>query len=242
MKKILFLLLSILMISSFSNASKVSSQEKSEKEIKEKLAHLKIPFIKNVGQKNETVKFYAKTFGGTVFVTKDGKLVYSIPKFKDKKIESGIALREILKDAKIKQVEGIEKAITKVNYFIGRDKSKWKTNIEAYNTVSLGEVYKGIELKLKAYGNNVEKIFEIKPKSNPEKIILKIEGAKELKVDKRTGQLIVKTDLGDVKFTKPVAYQEIDRKKVNVEIKYKLLSKNSYGFEIRKENMTEQNL
>jgi len=232
MKKVIFLLLSILMLSSFSNASKVSSDERSEKEIKGKLAHLRIPFVKNVGQKNKAVKFYAKTFGGTLFVTKDGKLVYSIPKFKDNNVEGGVALREILKGAKIKQIEGLKKATAKVNYFIGKDKSKWKTNIETYNMVSLGEVYKGIELKLKAYGNNVEKIFEVKPKSNPEEIVLKIEGAKKLKIDKKTGELIAKTELGDVKFTKPVAYQEIDGKKVNVKVKYKLLSKNSYKFKV----------
>ena len=232
MKKVIFLLLSILMLSSFSNASKVSSDERSEKEIKGKLSHLRIPFVKNVGQKNKAVKFYAKTFGGTLFVTKDGKLVYSIPKFKDNNVEGGVALREILKGAKIKQIEGLKKATAKVNYFIGKDKSKWKTNIETYNMVSLGEVYKGIELKLKAYGNNVEKIFEVKPKSNPEEIVLKIEGAKKLKIDKKTGELIAKTELGDVKFTKPVAYQEIDGKKVNVKVKYKLLSKNSYKFKV----------
>ncbi|MDR4508141.1 MAG: hypothetical protein MRJ65_07890 [Candidatus Brocadiaceae bacterium] len=40
--------------------------------------NLRIPFIANEGQSGEQVKFYAKTFGGTVFVTKDGEIVYTL--------------------------------------------------------------------------------------------------------------------------------------------------------------------
>jgi len=53
-----------------------------KRKILNKVYTLQIPFIENKGQiKDESVRYYAKTFGGTVFVTKDGKLVYSLPKF-----------------------------------------------------------------------------------------------------------------------------------------------------------------
>ncbi len=38
-----------------------------------------MPFIANDGQTDEKVRFYAKTFGGTVFVTKEGAIVYALP-------------------------------------------------------------------------------------------------------------------------------------------------------------------
>src|SRR3989304_3532531 len=44
-----------------------------------KTARLQMPFIANNGQMDEQVIFYAKTFGGTVFVTKEGEIVYSLP-------------------------------------------------------------------------------------------------------------------------------------------------------------------
>ncbi|MDO8095141.1 MAG: hypothetical protein Q6360_16815, partial [Candidatus Brocadiales bacterium] len=44
-----------------------------------KTAKLHMPFIANNGQMDEQVKFYAKTFGGTVFVTKEGEIVYALP-------------------------------------------------------------------------------------------------------------------------------------------------------------------
>ncbi|MBI5677582.1 MAG: hypothetical protein HZC52_03625, partial [Planctomycetes bacterium] len=51
--------------------------EKSE--LIQKTKKLQIPFIANKGQTDEKVKFYANTFGGTVFVTKNGEIVYSLP-------------------------------------------------------------------------------------------------------------------------------------------------------------------
>ena len=48
-------------------------------EIISKMQKLQMPFIANEGQVDECVAFYAKTFGGTVFVTKNGEIVYSLP-------------------------------------------------------------------------------------------------------------------------------------------------------------------
>jgi len=42
------------------------------------IKRLRIPFVLNQGQVSDNVKFYAKTFAGTVAVTSDGEIVYSI--------------------------------------------------------------------------------------------------------------------------------------------------------------------
>ena len=141
-----------------------------------KTYRMQVPFIENKGQvEDSNVSFYAKTFGGTVFVGKDGTLTYSLP-FEDK---GGVVIKEILTDKKV-EVKGLEPSPTKINYFKGNDQSKWKTNIPSYNSVSLGEVYKGVELTLKAYGKNVEKLFKVLPGKDPEEIKVKLEGAENL--------------------------------------------------------------
>ena len=209
-------------------------KEKDKREILNKIYTLKIPFIENKGQiKGESVRYYAKTFGGTVFVTKDGKLVYSLPKFETKEKVKGWVIKESLVGTSISNVKGEEKAVTKISYFKGKDPSKWRRNISTYNLISLGEVYKGIGLKLKAYGKNVEKLFYVKAGANPESIKIKIEGAKSLRVNE-AGELEVETGLGVVKFTKPVAYQEINGKRVEVAAAYTLLSNPQYvyGFKV----------
>ena len=225
--------LSILLFFGYSARGAVV-KEKDKREILNKAYTLQIPFIENKGQiKGESVSYYAKTFGGTVFVTKDGKLVYSLPKFEKKEKVKGWVIKEGLVGTSISNVKGEEEAVTKVSYFKGKDPSKWERNISTYNLVSLGEVYKGIELKVKAYGKNVEKLFYVKAGANPENIKIKIEGAKSLRVNE-AGELEVETGLGVIKFTKPSAYQEINGKRVEVAAAYTLLSNPQYvyGFKV----------
>ncbi len=224
----------------------------------QKTQKLQMPFIANNGQLDETVKFYAKTFAGSVFVTNDGEIVYSLPAATDCKsqnvasekfpstkrgqggVESetcnpqlrGLILKEEFVGEKINEIKGESQSVTKVNYFKGNDPSQWKTNVSTYELVNLGEVYEGIGLSLKAYGNNVEKLFYVKPGANPEQIKIRVDdiqppesplekGGRGLYVSER-GELVVKTEFGDVKFSKPVAYQIIDGKRVEVEVEYSI--------------------
>jgi len=206
-------------------------KEENKREILNKVYTLQIPFIENKGQiKDEGVKYYAKTLGGTVFITKDGKLVYSLPKYEKEKEMKGWVIKESLVGGSISDVKGEKEAITKVSYFKGKDPSNWKRNISTYNLVSLGEIYKGIELKLKAYGKNVEKLFYVKAGANPEGIKVKIDGAKGLKVNEKR-ELEIETALGVVKFTKPTAYQKENGKKKYVEVAYAVKG-DEYSFKV----------
>ena len=67
----------------------------------------------------------------------------------------------------------------------------------------------------------MEKLFTVRPDANHEAIKIRIEGAQGLTVNE-TGELVVKTELGPVKFTKPIAYQEINDKRVDVAVEYSI--------------------
>jgi len=197
-----------------------------KKEILEKASGIQIPFIANEGQiQNESVRFYARTFGGTLNVTKEGELVYFLPVKGSVSGNGGseskkwIVLKERIVGGKSSEVKGEEESPTRMSTFKGNDPSKWKSNIQTYGTVSLGEVYDGIELKLKAYGKKVEKLFYLKPDAKAEEIKVRFDGVKGLSVNK-DGELEVSTELGVVKFTKPVAYQVINGKRVDVVANY----------------------
>jgi beta propeller repeat protein len=198
----------------------------------QKAMRLQIPFIANEGQiPNEKVKFYANTFGGTVFVTDKGEMVYAFPgSQKEGERSQGWDLKEKLVGASAVAPEGVDPAPTKVNYFIGNDPAKWRKNLPSYNSVNLGEVYSGVELFLKAYGRNLEKIFVVKPGASPDAINLKIENAKSITIG-QSGELVIAGKGGIVNFTQPIAYQEKKGKKEHVRIEYHL-SKDTYGFAI----------
>jgi hypothetical protein len=182
-----------------------------------------------------------------VFVTKKGEVVYSFPKIENPGTQNFVSLRNsqsaiqtpqlirrlALKEefvgGKVEDIKGEQKSITKVSYFKGNDRSKWKTNISTYDLVSLGEVYKGVELKLRAYGKNVEKLFYVKSGADPESIRVKLSGGK-LNVNEN-GELEVKTKIGTVKFSKPLAYQEVEGKKEFVEAGY-VVRGDEYSFKV----------
>lgn len=237
-----------------------AGQDNTGKNLKEKVTRevqkVQVPFIANNGQADERVLFYAPTFGGTVFVKKNGDIFYSLPEGRQsskgtkerEKMQThnhpmqearGIALKEQLVGGKINKIKGVSKSIATVNFFTGNDSSHWQSNVPTYEIVEMGEVYEGIELRLKAYGNNVEKIFTVKPDANHETIRIKMKGTQGLTIN-TAGELVAETELGVVKFTKPVAYQEIKGKRVDVMAEYHLLHpkskiqnlKSEYGFKV----------
>ena len=65
-----------------------------KEELVQKTRTLQMPFIANNGQVDEQVAFYAKTFGGTVFVTKDGEIVYSLPEGSGRDVPAGASQQD----------------------------------------------------------------------------------------------------------------------------------------------------
>lgn len=203
-------------------------------ELSSSMTTLQIPFVANQGQMDERVAFSARTLGGTLFVTTEGDLVYSLAgPHTDSADRKMAVIREQLLGGGVKRVKGFQPSAARVNYFRGNNPQKWLSDVRTYMEVSLGEVYDGIELRLKAYGNNVEKLFYVAPGAEPGLIRLKVSGTDSLKVNDR-GELVLTTPLGSVAFTRPVAWQEIGGETVPVTARYELLASdnqhNEYTF------------
>ncbi|GAB4346795.1 MAG: hypothetical protein Kow0099_28320 [Candidatus Abyssubacteria bacterium] len=194
-------------------------------------ASVHMPFIKNEGQiGNEQVAYYAETFGGTVYVTEDGAIFYSLPGMGEHNAKKVLVLQERLIGALDTQIKGENTSSTIINYFKGDEPSRWKKNISAYEAVQMGEVYEGVQLKLKAHGNNVEKFFVLEPGADPGKIRIMVGGGTTLSTN-ADGQLVVATELGDVRFTRPVAYQMTEDGTQSVDVAYSLDGM-EYGFSV----------
>jgi uncharacterized repeat protein (TIGR02543 family) len=200
----------------------------SKEAVSVKLALLERGWVKNEGQWDEGTLFSAPGYFGTTWITKDGQLVHTAVKGKESWVIS-----ERWVGGKVQAITPEEELPTKVSFFVGNDPSKHKTNLPTYRYVSLGEVWSGIEVKLKATQKTVEKLFYVKPGADLSKIVVEVNGAEGLKLSK-DGEIIIQTGLGELKLSKPVAWQEKDGKKLPVEVSYKLLGKNRYSFEVAK--------
>jgi hypothetical protein len=216
----------ILCLIAFS-ATATASQNPSNRTLKA-VADLSLPFIENKGQiADPHVAYVADTFACRVAVTRNGQMIYSLPDHKE--CDSQIAITEHLVGATI-DVQGKDKQDTKVSYFPGRDPTGWHSNLPCFAQVGLGRVGKGIRVELKAHGRNVEKLFYIKPGADPADIRIAVKGAQHLQVGPG-GELELATTAGTMRFTKPVAYQQINGKRHKVSVQYNV-NENTYGFEL----------
>jgi len=214
----------------------------SKEAVSAKLATLERGWVKNEGQWDEGALFSAPGYFGNTWITKDGELLHVAVKkeeCKDKTTKAKTCpskswvISERWVGGKVQTIKGEEELQTKVSYFIGNDPSKHKSGLPTYRYVSLGEVWSGVEVQLKATQKTVEKLFYVQPGADPSKIQVQVDGAKGLKLSK-DGEIIIQTGLGDLKLSKPVAWQEKDGKKLPVEVSYKLIGKNRYSFEVAK--------
>ncbi|MDQ7786209.1 MAG: SBBP repeat-containing protein, partial [Thermodesulfovibrionales bacterium] len=196
---------------------------------------LHMPFIENKGQiQDSDIKYYVETFAGIVRITQNGVIVYALADSGTDNARQGIVIREHLQKTLRTKISGEDEASTKVNYFKGNNPVKWLNNIPTYNELNFGEIYKLIELKLKASGNNIEKIFLVRPGGNPADIKFHIEGASNLRVNNE-GELEI--NLGDrfLKFSQPVAYQELNGIRKPVKVSYHV-NHHEYSFKVGKYN------
>jgi gliding motility-associated-like protein len=116
---------------------------------------------------------------------------------------------------------GSEKLDEYFNYFIGKDKSKWATGVNAYRQVTYSNIYKGIDLDVYSEGTNLKYDWIIKANAYSSlslPIQIKYEGAD--KVSLIDSKVKIQTSVGSVVESEPYAYQNINGKKVQVLCSY----------------------
>ncbi len=130
-----------------------------------KISHQRpgIPFIPNHGQLSSPIRYYAYTDTGIVYVTRTGEIIYALSNSQDRHGAQPQIVKERIAKARVTRIEGRKRTTTSVNYFQGDKPQQWKQGIPTYQSVSLGHVYPGIEVLLKAHDNAVEKLFVIGP-------------------------------------------------------------------------------
>ena len=213
--------------------------KKTGRKILTKSNGITIPFAENKGQlKDPSILFYSNTFTCTVSVYRDGSIGYGLQGNKAGKEKQLWEIRE-KPGGKLKtSPTGGQKAIAKVNHFKGKDPRKWVTGISTFNSVNMTEIYPGVSVTLQAHGNNVEKIFDVHPGADPNKIRLNIIGANALRLTEN-GELEVNTRAGSMRFTHPVAYQRINGEKKPIDVAYTVRGM-SYGFELAAYDRTKE--
>ena len=112
----------------------------------------------------------------------------------------------------------------RINYLIGNDPSKWRTDLATYGKVRYVGVYPGVDLIY--YGNqgHLEYDFILAPGANPMAIGVRFEGAQKLQIDAQ-GTLRIQSQGRQLAFERPAAYQMDGARRTLVAASYRLAGK-----------------
>ena len=112
----------------------------------------------------------------------------------------------------------------RINYLIGNDPSKWRTDLATYGKVRFAGVYPGVDLIY--YGNqgHLEYDFVLAPGAKPAAIGVRFEGAQKLRLDAQ-GTLKIQSQGRHLAFEHPVAYQMDGARRTLVPASYRLAGK-----------------
>src|SRR5580658_893533 len=184
---------------------------------------LPLQFEANQGQQPAPVKFLSRGQDYTVFLTPDGAVISLRKLRKETRVAwptppvspAREANLEAAADLRLK-LEGANPGVTltgadtlpgAVNYFLGNDPAKWRTNVATYAKVRYAQVYPGIDLVF--YGNQrqLEYDFVLAPGAHPDAIRLAVEGADHTAVDDATGDLVIAAAGQEIRFHRPTVYQ-----------------------------------
>jgi hypothetical protein len=120
---------------------------------------------------------------------------------------------------------------TKINDYRGNDVRNWQTNVSAYAGISYLELYPGINLHYEGQDGSLKSTFRVAPGAQPAHIRWQYAGATAVAVDKASGDLVVTLpNQAQGVERAPLAWQNVNGRRLAVQVAYVLASDNSIGF------------
>jgi hypothetical protein len=237
-RSVLALFTSILGFSSLAGAA-------TNARVSESYGKLPLQFEANRGQTHKDVRFLSRGPGYSLYLTAgEAVLVLSKPNADakrnartverpDAKAQTNpVALRmSLVGAAREPAVTGVDELPGKANYFIGKDRSKWRTNVPTYAKVQYENIYPGIDLVY--YGNQrqLEYDFVLAPGADPRKIVLDFKDAEQIEINAQ-GELVLHAAGADLRQHKPIIYQQIDGVRHEIAGGYVRKGANRVGFQV----------
>jgi len=189
-------------------------------------AKLPISFVPNAGQLDPRVHYSAQSGGASFYFTTREAVFAFATKAK------GLVLRLRFLGANPKPaITGQTPESGTVNYIIGNDPARWHTNLATYGELLYRDLWPGIDLLFRSENGQLQYEFLLRPGARAQDIQLAYLGARNLSVD-GDGNLIIHTSLGSITDTRPVSYQLIDGKRVQVASRFALQRRSTYGFAV----------
>jgi hypothetical protein len=190
---------------------------------------LPLSFERNQGQSADDVKFLSRGKGYTLFLTPD-EAVFSLRKSDEKPDASVLRMKLVGANTNAK-LSGQQELQGKVNYMIGNDRTKWRTNVPTFRKVQYNDVWSGVDMVWYGTQTELEYDFHVNPGSEVSQLRVAFEGAEKIRLDDE-GNLITVSNGEEMKHYAPVVYQQTSDGRVSVAGKYVIKGANEVGFEV----------
>ncbi|MDR3679019.1 MAG: PKD domain-containing protein [Flavipsychrobacter sp.] len=191
-----------------------------------------IEFIENQGQWDGPFKYKATSGKGEIYLESNcftyvlnaadnaEKMdAYHHGQTATKPVLNFHAYKVVFEGSNMPLIVGSKPQTTYYNYYLGKDATRWKSNIHPYYDIDYKNVYKGIDMHVSSDKGNMEYEFDVQPDADPKQIILSYKGVNGLRTNK-AGNLIISTSVGEMQEMKPYAYQYINDAKVEIACNY----------------------
>lgn len=178
-------------------------------------------FQPNLGQFDAQVAFVGVREEAHLFVTRAGELVHRFPA-----ADGGAwVLVERFDQAAALRPSNAEPMATRIGW-IGPQGNR---SAAAAQRIALGEPWRGIHADLNVAEHGYEKRFHLAPGVDAAAIGMTLDGIDGMQ---RTddGRLLLRTGIGHVEMSAPIAWQDIDGARVPVQVAYRIAGEATYGF------------
>ena len=194
-------------------------------------AKLPLAFEANHGQTDKSVAYMAHGSGYGLFLTANEAVLALQGQSKQGTTTSAAVRMELEGSASQPKISGLAPLPGKSNYFIGNDPSRWVRNVPQFARVQYSAVYPGVNLVYYGKQGQLEYDFVVSSGADPRQIRMNVAGAEKVSIAS-DGSLRVKTPVRELRWNKPVVYQEVNGQRHEVAGRFELLAKNRVGFAV----------
>ncbi|MBN2215297.1 MAG: SBBP repeat-containing protein, partial [Bacteroidales bacterium] len=196
----------------------------------------RLRFEENAGQTDPQVAFLCRGRNHILYLTSTGSVMHL--NGDDENLNNLTLQMEIVGGSPDTKGKGLNRLVSKSNYFRGNDPGSWITGVPHFDRVGFEDVYSGIDLVYYIHDDEVEFDFLVKPGALPEMIRMDFSGIEKMKIS-RNGDLILHAGGHRIVYRKPFAWQTIDGNSHNVDVEFILADNDNIGFKLGKYDANE---
>ncbi len=186
-------------------------------------------FIENTGQiADRNISFFVRGSGSTIYFTPAEVIMDNTRVLKAGNTTT--LIRQWFPGANPQPtITGENELPGTANFLIGRDPSRWRSNLPTWGSVLYHNLYPGIDLRYYGSEGHLKREFCISPGADPDAISLRYAGISGITTDS-DGSLNISTAVGIFRESTPSAYQEIGGHRTDVMVRYSVTGFDSAGF------------